>query len=330
MSGRELVDRWTTAQGRRLAEDAAFCLVSGESFLGSEIPIHEGRVDLRGFSLPAPERIGGITSGRLKGKVVDGLFSFRGTTWKDLDLSFARLESLRFFDANVVNCVFDRVNARDWRLWNSTVESSSFQRADLRDAGLGTWWEERSNTWDHVTFESADLRGATFQVARLIACDFSGSKLGSMQFSQCVLQGVKFKGVLEDMFFDSRGVGGRPDPGPMVDVDFSESTFRYVDFRGCRFESASFPNDPGLRLIPFFPKVARREIELLDGDTSLEARQIVAVLENELRMPGREDSTGVFVRDDWARDGGEELAGLAQETLMRALQEVGGSATPSN
>jgi uncharacterized protein YjbI with pentapeptide repeats len=320
---RGLTSRWLSPDGRSVAADIIFRLFSGEPIFTERVSTHEGRVDLRGFSIPLAEVEQMVHTAGFDLGMANGTFEIRAARWTNLDFSGAKLSNLRFFDSILDNCIFDSAECRDWRLWNSSVRDSSFVKANLRDSAVGTWHDEKFNSWDNVSFAHADLRGSIFKVAHLTECDFAFSRLDSVHFSQCVLSGIRFAGALRDVLFDGREAPGRwPNPGPMHNVDFSGATLIDVDFRGCRFESVDFGTAREVVVIPNFPKVARRELELIEGDESPETRQIRAVLENELKNPGTEDTMGVFVRADWARAGGDGLASLAESVLRRALEET--------
>lgn len=321
MTVRELGERWLTPRGRDLAAEIAFRLVSGESFNGLDVGTYGGRVDLRGFRLPSPEAIERIVVGRLTATVIQGTIAIGGVRWEGLDLSYSVLPSLRFFESVIDDCVFDGARCQDWRLWRTDVSRSRFVGCDLRYSAMGTF-DGRANSWVNVVFDRADLRDTHPERARFEGCDFLGSKLRGVQFEGCSLKAVRFSGVLRDVLFDCRELPNRPEPDPMTNVDFSGAEFHDVDFRACRFVDVVLPDEPGLRLVPNFPAVARRQLELLEENNSLEARQVKAVLEMELPWPGRPDSVGVFSRRDHLSSGGEPLADLAEQTLLQALLDV--------
>jgi Mn-containing catalase len=78
------------------------------------------------------------------------------------------------------------------------------------------------------------------------------------------------------------------------------------------------PQTPGLYVIPGFPRVARRVLDLLGDNSSVEGRMLRNELSVALKMPGREDSVGVFNRRDYLASGGEPLADLAETLLLEA------------
>jgi uncharacterized protein YjbI with pentapeptide repeats len=237
-----------------------------------------------------------------------------------LDLSQSRLSGVRFFGSTVLGCRFDGAMCRDWRLWDSEVKDSSFAGAELRDAALGTWHDGRINTWSDVNFGRADLRGVLALGCLMERCSFEDARLKGAEFQQATIRHCRFTGALQDVLFDGREIAGRPHPGTFDDVDFSKAAFKDVEFRGCRFGDVKLP--VGVYAIPEFPRVARRVLELLEQDDSVEARMMRAELSLTLKLPGGDTSVGVFNRADYVAAGGERLADLAESLLMEAASET--------
>jgi hypothetical protein len=147
-----LADRWRTPEGQALAEEAVARLVTGRGLDGLGLGWHEGRMDLRGVPVPIPARLRRFESQGWFVEVLGDLITFRGARLRGLDLSGARLQSLRFFGSQIEDCRLDGANCQDWRLWDTEVSDCVFSRASLRDAAVGTWHEGRRNTWRRVDF----------------------------------------------------------------------------------------------------------------------------------------------------------------------------------
>ena len=83
-----------------------------------------------------PDRLGRLPAGGVSAEVMQGLVDLRGVRWEGLDLSYAQLPSLRFFESVIEGCRLDAASCRDWRLWASTCcgvpPSSLFPRATSR------------------------------------------------------------------------------------------------------------------------------------------------------------------------------------------------------
>jgi uncharacterized protein YjbI with pentapeptide repeats len=322
MTSKALLERWKSPEGRLLAEKAIQYLTGQRRGLPDGIDLHEGRHDLRGLVAASPEARGRVSAGKVAAEVAGGLVELRGVRWEALDLSHARLPSLRFFGSQILDCRFDEASCRDWRLWGSEVIDSSFEGADLRDSAIGTWQDERSNKWQTVSFDRADLRGALAMGCHVERCSFRGSRLSDAQFQHVTMRDCTFSGAMKDVLFDCRELPGKPTADVLVNIDFSEATFEDVEFRGCRFDGLKLPQAQGIYAIPDFPRVARRVLDLLDENSSVEARMLRSELTVALKLPGRDDSVGVFNRRDYLASGGEPLADLAESLLMEAVGDV--------
>ena len=323
--------RWTALTSGDLQARVGVWLVAGANGDPPEgVERHEGRWDLRGFSLPEPAVLGEEPAAGSTYQVISGVPRLTGVQWASLDLSQSRLPNMRLFDSTVADCLFDGADCRDWRMWNSGVTQSSFEGANLRDGALGTWHEGRANTWRDVSFDGADARGALFMGGRLIDCTFNRTRLSGAEFLQTALHGCVFSGPLHKVLFDGREVPGRPRPEPLRDCDFSAAAFDEVEFRGCRFTGGTMPADPDVHLVHYYPAVAQRALELASAGSGVEARMLAAELTNALRLPGSDDSVSVFNRRDYLASGGESLADFAEAILMEAANDVGslGGDTP--
>lgn len=320
MNTKALQQRWKSAEGRRLAEEASRFLVGVTRDVPEGIGTHDGRRDLRGLMLSAPKVVGSVAAGNITGEAMSHIPEVRGTRWHALDLSQSRLSGLRFFGSEIADCRFDDAMCRDWRLWNSEVKDCSFAGVDLRDAALGTWHDGRTNAWRNVVFDGADLRGALALGCLIERCSLAEARLKGAEFQQATIRHCRFAGALQDVLFDGREIAGRPKPGVFVNVDFSAATFADVEFRGCHFDDVKLPT--GVYSIPRFPRVARRVLESLEHDESVEARMLRAELNLTLKLPGDDASVGVFNRADYVVSGGERLADLAETLLMEAAGEL--------
>jgi len=246
------------------------------------------------------------------------LVEFHRAGLDNLDLSGAQLRSFRFHDTAISDCRFDGASCQDWRLWGTDVSDCSFAKASFRGAAVGTWHEGRRNTWRRIDFSGADFRVGVSRMAAYEDCDFTRAELAKVKFEQCMWVRCRFAGELRGVVFEGRDLTERPAPPPMDSVDFSAATFRHVEFVGFDLGGVALPRDPDVRLLPRARCVARRGVELLDGDDGMPARVLRAMFENRLRGPGNDQEARVFNRWDYLDLGGPELLALAEDVLMRA------------
>lgn len=162
--------------------------------------------------------------------------------------------------------------------------------------------------WRRVSFERAELRGSVMAGSTLDECNFVGANLGGVSFAQMTIRDCRFAGRIERVVFDGRPLREIPEPGPLTRVDFGATEFVDVTFRGCRVEDVRWPERQLVRVVARFPEVARRMVSLLDGDTSRNARKLLALLELHVKAPGSENSVGVYVWERYVAMGGLEFA----------------------
>lgn len=308
MMDSNLRKRRETAEGRQVAEEAIACLVAGRPLKGVGLDTVDGRVDLRGLPTPIPRRLRRFETAGWFAENLGELLEFRGAQLEGFDFNGAQLQSLRFHDSQLVDCRFDGANCRDWRLWGTEVINCGFAKADLREAAVGTWFENHRNLWRGVDFSGADLRVGVSWAAIYEDCDFSSAKLEKMKFEQCTLIRCRFAGLLREVIFDGRGVAGRPASPPMESVDFAAVVFDQVDFMGFDLSRVILPQDPDIRLIRRYRCVLQRALDNLEVEGSLSARMLRGEFINRLKMMrGPAEESNAFNRRDYLSSGGSEL-----------------------
>lgn len=321
MSIKYLRERWESGEGNKAAMEAIEFLLGSRRKPPVGFGIHEGRCDLRGLVVAVPQHAGKVSVPGASVDRMSGVVQFRDARWEAIDLSHARLPSLRFFDSVIDDCRFDRAVCVDWRLWASEVKNTSMAGSDLRGAAIGTWENGRRNVWRNVAFDDANLQDALVLGSLLEGCSFQATALKGTDFDQVTMRGCKFTGPLKNMIFDGRELPRKPPPGWYTDVDFSNASFNDVEFRGCHFERVTLPD--GVYAIPNFPNVERQALKLLREIDTVEASMLRAEFEMVLKWPGRDDSVGVFNRHEYVISGGEPLADLAESVLMEAVRDLG-------
>ncbi len=236
-----------------------------------------------------------------------------------LDLRDARLASWRLHDCEVVDSRFDHADCSDWRLWSSAVRECGFSGAQLEGSAVGTWHEERGNTWQRVDFTDAGLRVGAAAGATFDECTFAGADLTGVHFEQCTFVRCVFVGELGPVVFDCRDIPDRP-PARLDEVDFSGAHFNEVDLYGSDLRGLLLPADPDLRVVPHFPCVVERALSFIAGDGSPAARVVRADLEvrhRMMRIGSHDTDANVVNRGDYAKFG-DDVWALASDVLARA------------
>jgi uncharacterized protein YjbI with pentapeptide repeats len=325
--------RWQTPEGRDLAAQVLDALARKRVGIRrrrlDQLPLgrHDGRIDVRGLEVPDPQVGGSYRVGGLQFTETYGVPELHRLSLEGVDFTGARLSHVRMRNCRFVNCVFDRASCRGWRLWDCTIEECSFRGADLRESALGPW-PHGVNTWANDDFSGADLRELVIKGANFEQCDFSESRLDGAELHQCTIRGCRFQGRMERVIFEGRELPARPFPVE-IEVDFSHAYFADVEFRGYSLEKCVLPRDDDVFLVPRYPCVGRRVVELADQDGSELGRRLSAVIPNSLRGPGptgglKASSADVFNRRDWRAWGGEAYCELAERLVRQAMTECSG------
>jgi uncharacterized protein YjbI with pentapeptide repeats len=178
LASRDLIARWTTAEGRTLSETIFRRLARGAQIRSLNIPDHDGRLDLRGIGVAEPHVVANddrTVLGRiLRVEQLSNVQSISKAELVGIDFSHAQLSSLKLKDSLIENCVFDGAQLYRVGMWGCRVESSSFRAANLRSAVLGGTWKTPT-LYGSACFVEADLREcvpglADFFDCRLLEC----------------------------------------------------------------------------------------------------------------------------------------------------------------
>lgn len=318
MDSEQLVERWWTPAGRALAREV-FRYLQGERVLPESVGLHNGRADLRGVGVPSPYR-GAEPGGRVDyGPRGGPRFKVNDLLWERLDLSHAWLPRLQATRLAINDCVFEHANCRAWRLDGSTVNDSSFARADLLDTLLSTLGDGSANEFTATVFDGAKMSGLVVRGGAFLGCTFEGTVLSDTRFHGARFSNCTFSGVLRDVLFDDRGGADRIEP-TMTVTDFKESTFVRVLFRGCRLRRVELPR--GVYLVADFPRVAARAdtvLQEIGTPMALALRNFIGTHEG---ARGTGDSVGVINRADLVDVADESFADLVEELLVRASAQA--------
>jgi uncharacterized protein YjbI with pentapeptide repeats len=295
------------------------CLTTGTGLESLRLPVHEGRIDLRGLSAPQPavvceQQYAGATVQEL-----GGVTTIRGARWHRLDMSNSVLSSLRFLDCSIEDCRLDGAACDDWRLWATRVSHVTFRGANLRNAALGGIHEGRRNAFLDVDFTKADLRGSAHGSADFERCTFHTTNLKKVDFQGSVFRDCVFVGKLDEvMFYDYMFRGEAFPRNEMQGVDFSRAIFRNVEFRHLDMADVRWPVNDDHVVVDGYVPALDRVLALVAGRTDLPARRLAGTVGMMRKWAGPKQQVGV-VTQSWIREvaGGE----LADEALRIFKQQ---------
>lgn len=303
---------WRTKEGTELARQVFGRLVTGQSLDDLLLDDHGGRRDLRGFTMPARAaraamaEDGSIPAEQVKRPEVSG------TAFRDLDLSEATFDGLRFFDTRLDNCVFDGANFRDLKLWRTKVQDCSFRGARLVDAVLGALEDGETNAYTRVDFSNADLGRTACEYADFTDVDFSDAKLADIDFGSSTFTRCKFSGRLDRLiFWELPPNSERQTRNAMEDVDFSQAELHWVEFRGLRLDRVRLPANDQHIVVGNYRCVLERAVSRLTGNSPY-----AATFGHELHWAHPEREVGIWHRNQL---GETEEEREAISTLLRQL-----------
>ena len=249
-----------------------------------DIPRHEGRVDLRGISFPKPshlQRYPYNTWYKFEGPVtfIENNAKIREASVENLDLSFADLRWVNWYNCKFRNALFEGAELAEDRFHSCHFEQTSFERADLREAVVDG---DEPCKFRNVSFLRTDLRYIyLFRFPRFEDCDFSWAKWTETDFQGSQFVRCKFAGKLgilsfrgwnsratdsDKEFLTKRGLNLHRFRNPMDGVDFSQADLGKVEFLDdVDITKCVFPNDRK-HIVIFDGQVvhnrAKREIEV--------------------------------------------------------------------
>ena len=305
--------------GRSLNIEVWDRLLQGGPLEGLSLPTKDGRIDLGGLSLPEPAVLRRWQKPFANVTQIEPIAVLRRIKWENLDFSGSKLNSLRFYESEVSNCLFEHCELKDWRLWGTSIRDCSFRGANLRDSALGATVEDGSlrgkrNVYCGVDFTEADLRGTVYSSAIFEKCTFRNTKLVKIDFGTSTFVDCQFEGELREVIFWRNGVRKEAfPPGEMANVDFSRAKLRDVEFRGLNLEGVRLPRDSEHILVKNFSAVLDKLIDALERQGDRTARILVAgfQINRQWACPG---APGVLNTRDLA-EAGDDAVERVQELL---------------
>jgi uncharacterized protein YjbI with pentapeptide repeats len=314
-----LKSRWRSEAGARLTTAVLERLRSVRPLEDLPLDRHEGRLDLRGLTIPTPERSRRAQVGRYFVEELDDLLEI-AQPLEQLDFSGAVLDHLRFFEARIDDCLFEGTRCRDWRLWATDVTETSFRGADLRKSALGGWHEQRGNVYVGCDFSAADLRDAECRAAEFVDCVFDHTRLDEVDFGSSAFVRCRFAGELREVIFYDHGFQtGKPTPNEMRDVDFTDAELHWVEFRGLDLSQVRLPESPNHLIVDHYPCVLRRAVDELASAATPGALRLLGYIEGEAEWTPETRRFGILNRRDLDELAGEEAPEFA-ESLLRRLE----------
>jgi uncharacterized protein YjbI with pentapeptide repeats len=302
---------WRTDQGVQRAPQVFSRLVTGRPLDDLSLGANEGRLDLRGFTLPSRDaRATMAAAGMIPAEQVD-LPEVAGVALDGLDFTGADFGELCFYDADLRDCLFDKAIFRDLKLWRTHVRNCSFRAAKLAHAGLGPLDDGVANEYASVDFGAADLRRISCRHGTFVDVDFSDAKLLDIDFDASTFTRCTFAGRLARIiFWEQPPNSERPVRNDMEDVDFSQAELHWVEFRGLRLDRVTLPSGNGHVVVKNYRRVLERAIERLAG-----VSPYAAVFGQEVYWAHPLREIGIWHRDELGKTD-KERAAISERLLQ--------------
>ncbi|AYM42056.1 pentapeptide repeat-containing protein [Mycobacteroides chelonae] len=275
---------------------------------------HQGRVDLRGLVISAPERV------RLDENFsrIAKLYEFQGVEIRDIDASHATLPEWRVIGSSFENCIFDHSKLASFRAYSAVFKQCSFKSSDLREASLGGRAEgrkSRGGLYEDCDFSGADLRGVSTDPGRFTACNFQWTKWKNTRFLSTVLESCDFRyAYLERVFFDGRLFRDNAPTGlgenKLLHCDFSSAELRDTTFLAIDFRNCIAPTGDDFALVDHYPRRVEDALSYLKArsgqDASIAAMVLDADAQSAKFLP--DDSVGLVQFEHYPGSGRELIA----------------------
>ncbi len=303
---KSLRERWQGPDWRGRLPQVRDAIAAGSVTLVEGLGRHEGRVDLRGF--PAAGVPVGLSS-PASGMVVEHIAPIsigEGSCLEGIDFAHAGLSSWRLMGASIVDCVFDKAECADWRVWGTRIERSSFQGADLRDSALAADDKYGVTSWIDVDFSAAKLNGSAFTRGHLERCRFAAPGLRGVHWVGNRLVDVSFSGLMSRCKVDQRHLTPGRLPPVTQRLDFSEAVFDDISFDGLHSSDLALPEGRRMLIVDHMPDAAVEALGRLEGDDALPARRVRAVLKGRLKAWRDDESQMIIDLEDLLGDDPEQ------------------------
>jgi uncharacterized protein YjbI with pentapeptide repeats len=292
-----------------LAAEAWGRLITGQSLDGLALSTIDRRIDLRTLVVPGPSVVRQYTTTAANVKELRAIV-IRGAQWRGIDFSNSQLDSLRFFDTIMDDCVFDGARCRGWRVWGSSISNTTFQKTDLRNSALGGVQQNGArNSFRRVDFSEADLRQTAHKSADMIECTFADTKLTKVDFQGTVFTNCIFAGELNEVQFYRHAFRGEAfPPNEMKGVDLRRAKLHHAEFRGLDMRDVQWPEDDEHLVVNEYPATLDRVLIMLKSRSDVGSKRLAAILGMKRKWAGPNQQRGVLSKRDLVEAAGATAA----------------------
>jgi uncharacterized protein YjbI with pentapeptide repeats len=246
MSTEELTNRWHASDIERLGS----ILVNGGNIDSSalpNLPLVDGRLDLRGVDMPSRGYTPGVTVGASFAPLPPLQTTVKSARFDSVDISYGNLARRLIQNSTFIDVFFLKTN-----LESVSVHST---RTNMNSAGIGYSGTHYKNClFRKINFSRTSFGRPEFDDCKFEDCRFNNADLFGSSFERC-----SFVGKVHDAWFHGHypSVPGKPfvyddsvkqfgeaRPNKMTNVDFSSAELSWVTFSDdCDLSTCRIPQD---------------------------------------------------------------------------------------
>ncbi|RZJ20170.1 MAG: pentapeptide repeat-containing protein [Acinetobacter sp.] len=239
----QLKQRWETEEGASLLKIVIKAIIKGRDLTEiSSLKHHEGKIDLRGISLPKEyERFFNYKTSKYI-KWVDKSIKFKSCKLDNIDFSYSDIQATSWEKCSFIACLFYQVDARTITFTACDFQDVIFKNTRFSYGYLNIRSGKLSGSFKNVSFIKSQFSETLFSFPIFDSCLFEDCNFYAADFDGSRFSNTKFKGVLNCPWFRKHAKNefepnyffNRIDKikfsNEMLNVDFSEATLEYVGF----------------------------------------------------------------------------------------------------
>lgn len=208
---------------------------------------------------------------------ITGRLEFDNATLRDIDFTNARLDFSVWNNCAFERVCFDKATLNQMRFFGCRLVNCTFRSADLRDASFSVARNGAETEIADTIFEKADFRGASCSNPVIRLTSFVNCKLDGFVFDGAVCDRVEFVGRFKELTFR-----GAPNDGERnrLRIDLSRAAIMWlnVDY-GLDLHQVILPLDDSCLII----KSRLRAIESLCARLPIESGKLGSRVANVLK-----------------------------------------------
>lgn len=235
--------RWETEEGKDFLNKVIKTIKNGKELTNiSSIKLHEGKVDLRGISLPKKYEEGFDNQKGKSSSWASNSIKFKSSSLENIDFSYSDIQITFWEKCSFIDCLFNQVNASGITFKDCDFKDVIFKNTRFSFGYLNIRLGKSSGSFKNVSFIKSQFSetrfsfpifdDCLFEDCNFYATDFDGSRFSNTKFKglvKCPWFRKHSKNEFEPNFFFNR-INKTKFSNEMLNVDFSEAILDFVCF----------------------------------------------------------------------------------------------------